>query len=238
MNISKRILILGLISTSLYFAASAVLAKETHKGAPASAHHEVQGISPEQATKWLKNGNERYLTGRIRKDGQSKADIEKLSKGQQPHTMVLSCSDSRVPPELVFDQRLGELFVVRTAGEALDPNAIGSLEYAIEHLGARHLLVMGHTSCGAVKAAFDTLGGADAGSPSLNKLVADIHPRIAEFKGKEKSHNVEMETWANAKGVAKDLISRSEIIAQAVKSGKVKISTSVYYLDNGKVKFE
>jgi len=151
---------------------------------------------------------------------------------------VLSCSDSRVPPELVFDQRLGELFIVRTAGESLDANAIGSIEYAIEHLGAQNLLVMGHTSCGAVKAALDTIEGKDAGSPNLNKLVADIHPRLSEFKGKQPSKNVEMETWANAKGVAKDLISRSEIIAHAVKEGKVKISTSVYYLENGKVKFE
>jgi len=232
MKTSSRILYFGILITSLfYFIATTAFAKEAHHEAPT-------GTPPEQSLKWLKNGNLRFTSGRIRKDGQGKADIERLSKGQTPHTMVLSCSDSRVPPEIVFDQRLGELFVVRTAGEALDPNAIGSLEYAIEHLGAQHLLVMGHTSCGAVKAALSTMGGKDAGSPSLNKLVADIHPRISEFKDKEPTHNVEMETWANAKGVAKDLLSRSEIIAKAVKEGKVKISTSVYYLENGKVKFE
>lgn len=201
-------------------------------------HAAVAGVEPEQALGWLKNGNKRFLTNRLRRDGQSKADILKLANGQHPHTMVLSCSDSRVPPEVVFDQRLGELFVVRTAGEALDANAIGSLEYAIEHLGARNLLVMGHTSCGAVKAALDTLKGGDAGSPSLNKLVADLHPRLSEFKGKEKSKNVEMETWANAKGVAKDLLKRSPILSKAVQEGKVKISTSVYYLENGHVQFE
>lgn len=212
---------------------------EPTKAEPApSAHHEVSGVDPDVALGWLKNGNVRFMKSSLRKDGQSKKDISRLAKGQKPHTIVLSCSDSRVPPELVFDQKLGEIFVVRTAGEALDSAAIASIEYAAEHLGARLILVMGHTSCGAVKATLGTAEGGDAGSPALNDLVSDIRPRIKDYMNKTPSEGLEKEVWANAKGVAKDLLERSEIIRNKVKAGDVKITSSVYHLDEGKVHFE
>jgi len=222
----KTVFLLLALSFSTPFA----FAKEATK--------EASGVSPEQSIQLLKNGNTRFVEGKLRKDGQSKADIARLSTGQKPHTIVLSCSDSRVPPETVFDQKLGEIFVVRTAGEVLEPTTIGSIEYAVEHLGVQSLVVMGHTSCGAVTAAFSSLQGKDLGSPNLNKLVADIHPRISEFKGKTASPDYESETIANARGVARDLVARSEIIAHAVQEGKLKISIAVYYMKDGHVKFE
>lgn len=178
------------------------------------------------------------MKGSLRKDGQAATDRERLSTGQKPHTIVLSCSDSRVPPEIVFDQKLGEIFVVRTAGETLDPTSIASIEYALEHLGARLILVMGHSSCGAVKAAHSTMDGSDAGSPNLNKLVADIHPRIAAYKGMTPSKGYLDESWANARGVAKDLMGRSQIIANKLKAGEAKIQVALYNLATGKVDFE
>lgn len=187
---------------------------------------------------WLKNGNTRYVKGRLRKDGQSPQDIQRLSKGQTPHTIVLSCSDSRVPPEIVFDQKLGEIFVVRNAGEIPDQSSIASMEYAVEHLGARLIVVMGHTACGAVKAALGTMEGGDAGSPALNHLVKDIHPRIASFKGKPQSPGVQDESWSNARGIAKDILSRSQIIREKVASGQVSIKSALYHLDDGKVDFD
>jgi carbonic anhydrase len=204
----------------------------------AKEEHSKEAVSSEQALSLLKTGNTRFTSGKVRSEGQAKKDIERLSSGQKPHTIVLSCSDSRVPPELVFDQKLGEIFVVRTAGETLEPTSLGSIEYAVEHLGAKLILVMGHTSCGAVTAAYQTLEGKDLGSPNLNKLVQDIHPRISEFKGKAASAEFEKETWANAKGVAKDLMSRSKVISEAVQKGELKISTAVYYLKDGHVQFE
>lgn len=204
----------------------------------ASSHHSAHsGTAPEKSLGWLKNGNIRFTKGFLRKDGQSSKDVTRLSKGQQPHAIVLSCSDSRVPPEIVFDQKLGEIFVVRTAGESLDNNAIGSIEYAVAHLGARLIVVMGHTSCGAVKAAMLTMDGSDAGSPALNALVKDIHPRLASFKGKQLSEQGEPEGWANTEGVAQDLIKRSEMVAEKVKSGEIKIVSALYHLDSGKVDF-
>ena len=204
----------------------------------AATHHKVEGVEPEVAMRWLKNGNTRFVKGYLRNDGQSKKDVERLSTGQKPHTIVLSCSDSRVPPEIVFDQKLGEIFVVRTAGEVLDPGSIASIEYAVEHLGARNLLVMGHTQCGAVKAAFSTMDGKDAGSDNLNKLVADIHPRIAPFKGHMPSKDYAEEGWANVNGVMADLQRRSKIINERAKNHDIQSSGSLYHLDSGMVEFK
>ena len=206
--------------------------------APAAKHEEKKGVEPMKALGWLKNGNIRYRKGTLRKDGQSPKDIKRLSTGQTPHSIILSCSDSRVPPEIVFDQKLGEVFVVRNAGEIPDQASIASIEYALEHLGSRLLVVMGHTSCGAVKAAMATLEGADAGSPALNNLVHDIHPRLASFKGQKATSNVEKETWANAAGVAQDLMARSDIIRNRVANGDLMIQTAVYHLEDGHVDFD
>ncbi len=204
-----------------------------------SEHHRESGpVTAETAIGWLKNGNTRYFKNKLRNDGQSSQDRQRLSTGQKPHTIILSCSDSRVPPEIVFDQKLGEIFTIRAAGQALDSSVIASIEYAVLHLGSNLILVMGHDSCGAVKAAHATLGGDDAGSPSLNKLVADIHPRITQFKGKPMTPNVNDETWANVRGVAKDLIGRSQILRDLVAGGEVKIAEAVYHLQSGQVEWK
>ena len=139
---------------------------------------------------------------------------------------------------ILFDQKLGEIFVIRTAGEALDSMSIASLEYALSHLGTRHVLVLGHTNCGAVKAACSTLEGGDAGSESLNALVKDIHPRLQDFRGKANSVNFVDEAWANTKGVASDLSKRSGIVAFMLKNKSIQISTGIYDLATGHVDFE
>lgn len=206
---------------------------------PSASHHKEMhpGVAPTTALKWLTNGNTRFLRSAWRKDGAAKKDIERLSQGQHPHSIVVSCSDSRVPPEVVFDQKLGEVFTVRTAGQSLDHNSIGSIEYAVEHLGARLVVVMGHTSCGAVKAALDTMGGASAGTESLDALVRDIHPRLASFKGHEKSPSLEKESWANAEGVASDLLSRSKLLSEQWTAGHILVVPALYDLKTGRVSF-
>ncbi len=204
----------------------------------AAGHHEVAGVAPEQALQWLKNGNMRFIKSRRRVDGLSNKDRVRLSAGQKPHAIVLSCADSRVPPEHVFDQALGEIFVVRVAGEALDSSVIGSIEYAVEHLGSRLIVIMGHDSCGAVKAAMGTKKGESAGSPALDKLVADIQPRLPATDGRAvASVNVAHESSLNAQGVAADLLKRSQIIGNAVVGGKIKVVSGIYYLKSGQVEF-
>jgi carbonic anhydrase len=208
---------------------------------PATGHAEhgrkVGAIAPEKALGWLKNGNTRYLKGTVRKDGASSKDITRLSTGQNPHTIVLSCSDSRVPPEVVFDQKLGEIFVVRTAGEMVDDSVLASIEYGVEHLGANLILVMGHSSCGAVKAAFSTPAGTDTGSPYINALVAEVQPRIVQRMRNPASAGFVAEGWDNARGVSVKLMEKSKIIRDAAKSGTLRVETALYHLDSGKVEW-
>ncbi len=190
-----------------------------------------------EALALLKRGNNRFMSGLVRQDGQTRADILRLFEWQSPEAIVLSCSDSRVPPEIVFDQKLGELFSVRSAGTALSPSLIASIEYAVETLESRLIVVLGHTNCGAVQCAVNTLCGKSAGSKNLNLLVADIHPRI-RGKLKQPSKDLEIEVWLNARGVAKDLISRSDLIARAVSIGQIEIVAGLYSLTTGAVVFD
>jgi carbonic anhydrase len=198
-----------------------------------------QTLSASDALDILKKGNQRFLSGNVRADGQSLKDVERLSKRQSPHSIVLSCSDSRVPPEIIFDQKLGEIFTVRSAGETLSPTTIASIEFAVASLGTKLIVVLGHTNCGAVTAAIETMRGKSAGSENLDQLVADILPRIkSKFDDKNPSKDLKAESWLNARGVAKDLLSRSPLIAKAVSSGKTKIQVGLYVLSSGKVEFE
>lgn len=232
MRVVRPLMILSFIF-SLSSASYSRIESHSHE-----AHAPVDsGVDAKTAFSWLKNGNTRYVKGMLRKDGQSDKDRQRLVTGQKPHTIMLSCSDSRVPPEILFDQKLGEIFVVRTAGEALDNAAIASIEYALEHLGSHLLVVMAHESCGAVKAAFTTLKGGDAGSPALNALVKDIHPRIGKFLGKEPTGGFLSEAKANASGVARDLVARSKIVSERVKKDQLQIETAIYHLGSGWTEF-
>ncbi|MGZ3748256.1 MAG: carbonic anhydrase [Pseudobdellovibrionaceae bacterium] len=227
--------------------ATAKTAPTTEKVAPVmvkagtlkSSHLHRRGpVSSDKALGWLKNGNIRFTKRFLRKDGDSAKDRARLVSGQSPHSIVLSCSDSQVPPEIVFDQKLGEIYVIRTAGESLDASTLASIEYALEHLGSNLIVILGHESCGAVKAALATLGGADAGSPWLNKLMQDLHPHLKSFAGQTLSEGGLIEGWANTEGVAKDLIERSQIVRDALNTGEVKIQTALYHLGSGVVEFK
>lgn len=228
---------ISILNFLILFALSPIHSAETHAKESTGHAHASSGVPAEKALEWLKNGNSRYRNSKLRSDGQSKADRALLSEGQKPHTIVISCSDSRVPPEIIFDQKLGEIFVIRIAGQALDPHALGSVEYAIEHLGVKNILVLGHSTCGAVKAAHATLKTKDAGSENLNALVANIHPRIKDFEGKAASKNLLDEGWANVNGAAKDLKEQSKIISNSIKNHGVEINQALYHLASGEVEF-
>jgi carbonic anhydrase len=202
-----------------------------------SGHTLGKGIAADQSLRWLINGNVRFTSKKLRSDGSGSADRQRLVVGQHPHAIVLACSDSRVPPETVFDQALGEIFVIRVAGEALDSSVIASVEYAVEHLGSRLLVVMGHTKCGAVDTALKVKEGTSAGSPDLDRLLADIRPRLSSVSNNKLSPNLEVESTVNADGVARDLLKRSEIVRKKVDAGDLVIKPALYRLDSGKVTF-
>ncbi|MDZ4676765.1 MAG: carbonic anhydrase [Oligoflexia bacterium] len=205
--------------------------------ATASAHESNHTVNADAAIELLKSGNTRFYKNRMRKDGNSTDDRKRLTKGQHPHTIVLSCSDSRVPPEHVFDQALGEIFTIRVASEAIDSSVLASVEFAVENLGSKLILVMGHTSCGAIKAALNAKEGESNGSPSLDKLIGDIKPRISSAARGPAETDVAEEASINAKGVARDLAKRSKILEAKISTGKLKIASALYYLDTGKVDF-
>ena len=220
-------------------AASAGMGLITFLSLSANASPPISGESATQAFEALKLGNQRFTSHHLRDDGEAKSDVERLSHGQNPRAIVLSCSDSRVPPELVFDQKLGEIFTVRTAGETLSPEVIASIEYAVAKLGSHLIVVMGHTNCGAVKAAVETMEGSSAGSPSLDQLVSDIHPSL---KGKVDPHkpseDFKLESWLNAREVAAGLVKRSPILTAAIRSGQVTLKVGLYSLSTGGVEFQ
>jgi carbonic anhydrase len=230
---------LALLFISLLFSIPTFAKEETKAPEKKQEEHKRESgpTSAKDALYLLKTGNTRYTLGMSRLEGTGKSDRERLATGQKPHTIVLSCSDSRVPPELVFDQKLGEIFVIRTAGQTLDFGAIASIEYAVAHLGTNLIVIMGHESCGAVKAALETLKGGDAGSPWLNKLVADLHPHLKRFSELSRTEGVLVESWANVEGVSQDLVDRSEMIRRLVETGEVKIQKALYHLGSGQVEW-
>lgn len=219
-------------------AAAAEHIKTTHGTEQTTQHkREVGPVSAEKAFGWLKNGNVRFEKGRFRKDGTTPGDRARLVGEQKPHSIILSCSDSRVPPEVIFDQKLGEIFVVRTAGQAIDHTVIASIEYAFSHLGTNLLVIMGHESCGAVKATLSAMQGADLGSPALNALAEDIKPHLLQFTSKPPSPNLVDESWANVLKTEQDLLERSALIRDAIASGEVKIVKAMYHLNSGQVEW-
>jgi carbonic anhydrase len=178
----------------------------------------------------LADGNRRFVLGKTAPHDFI-AQRKVLVTSQHPRVVVLSCSDSRVPPELVFDAALGELFVVRSAGEDDDPLSIGSLEYAVEHLGSSVIVVMGHQSCGAVTAA---CSGEKSGSVNLDAVVGPIAASCAKVDPK-KPESLDFAVRDHVHRVAEEVLEHSEILTKAVAAGKVTIIEAYYALDTGEV---
>jgi len=193
---------------------------------------ESGGIGADEALSRLLSGDKRFVAGNS-EEPHGAALIERrhtLAKDQKPFAVIVSCSDSRVPPELVFDVSLGDIFVIRTAGEVVDEVGIGSIEYAIEHLGTRLIVVLGHQRCGAVSAAVS--GGTDTGD--IPNLLKAILPAVEETKGQSGDH-IDNAVRANARDIAKRLQSSGPIITPRVQSGELKIVPAYYSLVTGQV---
>src|SRR5262245_32164786 len=193
---------------------------------------ESGGVGADDALSRLLNGDQRFVAGKS-EEPQGSALIERRhtpAKDQKPFAVILSCSDSRVPPELVFDVTLGDIFVVRTAGEVVDEVVVGSIEYAIEHLETRLIVVLGHQRCGAVSAAVS--GAKETGD--IPNILKAILPAVEETKG-QSGDRIDNAVRANARDIAKHLQSSGPIIAPRVQSGEVKIVAAYYSLDTRQV---
>jgi carbonic anhydrase len=190
--------------------------------------------SAEQAQKWLENGNTRYVTKKFRADGRTEKD--RANKTIKPHAIVLACSDSRVPPEIIFDQGLGEITTVRAAGEVLDLSVIASIEQSILNDHPHLLIVLGHTQCASIEQALAWKETASFGSDALDRMVSEIKPHLKTASA-AKSPGLQIEAALQADGVARELPEHSAIIKKAVDSGELKIKTGLYWVETGKVKF-
>lgn len=187
----------------------------------------------------IQNGNMRFYEGQMNHPNQTVERRNTLATGQKPHTIILSCSDSRLPPEEIFDQGLGDIFTVRLAGNVATSEAIASIEYAIEHLGSRLLVVMGHESCGAVGAAIGSKPGVSVGSESLDGLVGKIKNNLSapSIASATEDKTLRSAVKDNVSANVKDLLKRSEIIRSAVQTKGLILASAVYSLRTGRVEF-
>lgn len=178
----------------------------------------------------LKDGNGRFVADMLDGKLQDSNRREALVSGQQPDAIILSCADSRVVPELIFDTGLGELFVVRVAGNIANTSSMASIEYAVAHCGSKLIVVLGHESCGAVTAA---VNGGDNGY-NLNHLLAHITPAI---NAAGSTASITEVIKKNAELTVAELKSRSKIISDAAAAGQIQLVPAYYNLTTGKVDF-
>ncbi len=198
-------------------------------GGALAADPATPSVGPDEALLRLKAGNERFAQTKVSEGKPVAARRRETAQGQHPFAVIIGCADSRTAPEIVFDQSIGDLFVIRTAGNLVDDYALGSIEYAVEHLGTRLIVVLGHERCGAVTAALSS-----ATAPGhVNSLVRDIQPAISASKGREGDPltNAVLENDAE---VAAKIRKKAELGELAA---KVRVVEGYYDLDTGKVQW-
>ena len=193
---------------------------------------EIQdGISPDKAIEMLKEGNQRFLN-KNKTERDLHVQVNQTSGGQFPYAAVLSCIDSRVPVELTFDQGIGDIFSARVAGNIINEDILGSIEYACGVAGSKAILVLGHTKCGAVTAACQ---GVELGN--ITALLSKVKPAIKEVQERTGQLEVEEVTKSNVNQSIQEIRERSSLLADLEKEGKIKIVGAVYHVEDGRVTF-
>jgi carbonic anhydrase len=214
----------GRLKARAFCLAIIVAAFSTLRLAPAVASQSMLSMPPAKALQLLLEGNQRYVSNHVERPNQRPSDLP-----QHPLAVILSCSDSRVPPEIFFDQGVGNLFIVRVAGNTYDRLALQSIEYAVGHLGIGLIMVVGHDQCGAVTAAIKAYPNPDAGP-----MLTNIYPAVRAARGQpgdELSNAIDH----NAVLIARKLGQEPEL-AEKVKSGQLEIVPARYILKTGTVK--
>jgi len=192
----------------------------------------MSATSPVTAWKSLKEGNQRFVNGESLHPSQGVADRERLTGGQYPSAVLFGCADSRVAAEIIFDQGLGDMFVVRTAGHTIDSSVLGSIEYGVAVLGVPLIVVLGHDQCGAVKATIDALDSGDLPGGYIRDVVERVTPSILSarrdgYTGVDEFEARHVEETGNL------MMQRSRIIADKVGAGELAIVGLTYRLSEG-----
>jgi carbonic anhydrase len=203
-------------------------------GGPDESEETLSGLNPARALHELLSGNKRYMAARMLHPRQGVQRRAQVAPRQQPLAAILSCADSRVPPEIVFDQGLGDLFVIRVAGNTADDVALGSLEYAVEHLGVRLVLVLGHERCGAVQATYDMLTKGEQLHGHIAALVVPIVPAVQAAQAMS-GDVVDNAVTANVRMVTAQLRTTAPILSSRVQKGALKVVGARYNLESGAV---
>jgi carbonic anhydrase len=190
--------------------------------------------SPDQALTWLLDGNVQFAASGAPAPAHGAEEISGLAKGQSPLAVIVGCSDSRVAPEILFDCRLGDLFVIRVAGNSVDAAAMGSIEYGVQHLGCPLVLVLGHAGCGAVNAAVSLVSDNTEFDGALESVVLPIVPAVLKAKAAGANDLVNSAVREHVSRVAKRLNGASSLAA-ALSAGKLKVAGGFYDLASGKV---
>jgi carbonic anhydrase len=190
---------------------------------------------PEAALRRLLRGNARFAAGEARRPRQGTERRAQVAAGQRPYAAVLTCSDSRVPLEIIFDEGIGDLFVVRVAGNtAFDPLVVGSIEFAVEALGSVLVFVLGHSECGAVRAAIDVVTKGQALPGDLGAVVAPVVPAVEAVQDQPEDGLLAAATEQNVH-LAIDALSRAELLAGRIAAGTLLIAGGEYDLATGTV---
>ena len=195
--------------------------------------HSHNNLSADEALEKLKQGNQRFIEFKQKHPDEDKKRRQEMLKGQHPFVVILSCSDSRVPPELIFDQGLGDIFEIRNAGNVLDEHVIGSIEYAVMHCGVKLIVIMGHQDCGAIAA---TLSGVSE-TKYIKSLEDSILPAVEDCKEKGLEINSDNVVKAHVMQDIEELLSQDTELVKYMKENNVEILPAYYHLDTGVVDF-
>ena len=202
----------------------------------AAAEHKTSGLSPDEALELLKEGNKEFLAGEPYHGMTDRQRRLEIARTQTPFAVLVGCSDSRVSPELLFGRGLGELFVIRVAANTVDQAALGSIEYAVEHLGVPLIVVLGHERCGAVQAAVSVVEENATFPGAIGDMVAPIIPAV--LKAQSSSGDLlDNAVRENVLRVVARLVVSGPVIGEPLASGGLKIVPARYDLDDGRVEF-
>jgi carbonic anhydrase len=206
--------------------------------APTAATSAGAGLSTDEALRLLKEGNTRYVEGKPQHPHQDRARRAlTAAQGQHPLAAVLTCSDSRVPAEIIFDQGIGDIFVIRVAGNVAATDEVGSIEYAVDQRGAPLVVVLGHTQCGAVGAVLDDTRL----PPNIANLLEPIKPAVDKAREANpqaaKEALLQAAITANVWQALEDMLRLSPLIREKVRDGKVQVLGALYDIDSGRVQW-
>ncbi|HEV2948189.1 MAG TPA: carbonic anhydrase [Gemmataceae bacterium] len=196
---------------------------------PSIFAQEKPAVTAEEALQRLKKGNEKFVADPSSPPMLSAERRQEVAKGQHPFAIILTCADSRLAPEHIFNQGLGDIFVLRVAGNIADPYVLGSMEFAVSSLNSPLIVVLGHSKCGAVAAAM----GENKPAGNLGKLIAEVH--VGKDLPSEKPAALDAAIANNVRHQAELLTKRSDVVKEFVDHKKVRIVSGVYSLESGKV---